>query len=89
VAERCLLAAINGAVELLQDRTDLTPAMLDAVWTTVLGFPAWKGGPLRWADSLGLGRVVDGLCALHARRNTAGEPCELIRRRALRGEGIA
>jgi len=88
VAERCLLAAINGSAELLQDRTDLTPALLDAVWTTALGFPAWKGGPLRCADQMGLDRVVDGLRALLARRNTAGEPCELIRRRALRGEGL-
>jgi len=89
VAERCLLAAINGSAEILQDRTDLTPALLDAVWTTVLGFPAWKGGPLRCADQMGLDRVVKGLGALLARRNTAGEPCEMIRRRALRGEGLA
>jgi len=89
VAERCLLAAINGSAEILQDRTDLSPALLDAVWTTVLGFPAWKGGPLRCADQMGLERVVDGLGALLARRNTAGEPCEMIRRRALRGEGLA
>jgi enoyl-CoA hydratase/carnithine racemase len=89
VAERCLLAAINGAAEILQDRTDLTSAMLDAVWTTTLGFPAWKGGPLYCADQMGLDRVVDGLGALLARRNTTGEPCEMIRRRALRGEGLA
>ena len=89
VAERCLLAVINGSAEVLQDRTDLTPALLDAVWTTVLGFPAWKGGPLRRADQVGLEQVVDGLTTLLARRNTAGEPCEMIRRRALRGEGLA
>jgi len=89
VAERCLLAAINGSAEVLQDQADLTPALLDAVWTTVLGFPVWKGGPLRCADRMGLDRVVDGLGALLARRNTAGEPCEMIRRRAQRGEGLA
>lgn len=89
VAERCLLAAINGSAEVLQDRPDLAPALVDAVWTTVLGFPAWKGGPLRCADRMGLDRVVDGLGALLARRNTAGEPCEMIRRRAQRGEGLA
>lgn len=89
VAERCLLAAINGAAEILQDRTDLNPALIDAVWTTVLGFPSWKGGPLRGADQMGLERVVDGLNTLLARRNTAGAPCEIIRRRAQRGEGLA
>jgi enoyl-CoA hydratase/carnithine racemase len=89
VAERCLMAAINGSVEILQDRTDLTPALVDAVWTSVLGFPTWKGGPLRCADQMGLGRVVAALGALLARRNTAGEPCEMIRRRAARGEGLA
>ena len=89
VAERCLLAAINGAAEILQDRTDLNPALIDAVWTTALGFPAWKGGPLRAADQMGLERVVAGLNGLLVRRNTAGAPSEIIRRRALRGEGLA
>jgi len=89
VAPRCLLAMINGSAEMLQDRPDLTPALVDAVWTTGLGFPVWKGGPLRCADQMGLERVVDGLGALLARRNTVGEPCEMIRRRALRGEGLA
>jgi hypothetical protein len=89
VAERCLMAAINGSAEILQDRPDLSPALVDAVWTTALGFPAWKGGPLRYADQMGLDRVVEALGALLARRNTAGEPCEMIRRRASRGEGLA
>lgn len=89
LAERCLLAAINGAAEILQDRTDLSPALIDAVWTTTLGFPTWKGGPLRCADQMGLPAVVEGLNGLQARRNTAGAPCEIIRRRALRGEGLA
>lgn len=89
VAARCLLASINGAAEILQDRPDLSPALIDAVWTTALGFPAWKGGPLRCADRMGLDQVVEGLNALHARRATAGPPCEIIRRRAERGEGLA
>jgi 3-hydroxyacyl-CoA dehydrogenase len=89
VAERCLLAAINGAAEILQERPDLTAALIDAVWTTALGFPAWKGGPLRCADQMGLSKVAADLEALSARRTTAGAPCELIRRRAQRGEGLA
>ncbi|WP_332771199.1 enoyl-CoA hydratase/isomerase family protein [Phenylobacterium sp.] len=88
IAERCLLAAVNGAAELLQVEDNLSAPLLDAVWTVMLGFPAWKGGPLLQANRAGLGQVVDGLRKLQARRNTAGAPCEIILRCAARGEGL-
>lgn len=88
IAERCMLAVVNGAVELLQVEDNLSASLLDAVWTGMLGFPAWKGGPLLQADRSGLDRVVDGLRKLHARRNTAGAPCEMLLRCAARREGL-
>jgi enoyl-CoA hydratase/carnithine racemase len=88
IAERCMLAVVNGAAELLQVEDNLSVSLLDAVWTSMLGFPAWRGGPLRQADRGGLDKVVDGLRKLHARRNTAGAPCEILLRCAARGEGL-
>ncbi|MDP3852470.1 enoyl-CoA hydratase/isomerase family protein [Phenylobacterium sp.] len=88
IAERCLLAAVNGAAELLQVEDNLTAPLLDAIWTVMLGFPAWKGGPLLQADRTGLDQVVEGLRKLQAKRNTAGAPCEIILRCAARGEGL-
>jgi enoyl-CoA hydratase/carnithine racemase len=89
VTDRLLLAAINGAAEALQQEPDLNPAIVDAAWTSLLGFPAWKGGPLRLANEMGLARVVEHLARLAGRRNTAGAPCEILRRRAERGESLA
>ena len=88
VTDRILLAAINGAAEALQADPALTSALVDAIWTSRLGFPAWKGGPLRLANQMGLTLVIERLARRAAQRNTAGAPCEILRRRAERGDGL-
>jgi hypothetical protein len=90
VLSRCLLAAINGAAELLQSSDQgLSAAAIDGAWSARLGFPAWKGGPLRQAGAMGLDVVVADLKALHARRNTSGAPAAILERCAARGEALA
>ena len=79
VVERCLMAAINGAAHVLDARPDLSPGLVDAVWTARLDFPKWRGGPLYMART----RACDPVASLErwARvRNTAGLPAPLLRR---------
>jgi len=79
IVERCLMAAVNGAAHLLEARPDLSPNLVDAVWTAQLGFPKWRGGPLYMART----HACDPLASLErwARiRNTAGVASPLLRR---------
>jgi enoyl-CoA hydratase/carnithine racemase len=85
VIERCLLAAINAAAGELENAKTRRADIIDAVWTTRIGFPSWKGGPLHQAAQIGLPHVVAQLAARHASRNTCGAPCELLVRTAARG----
>ena len=50
------------------------------------GFPPFRGGPLRWADTLGLPQVVARLRALRAEKGERFEPCPGLVRRAEAGE---
>jgi len=79
IVERCLTAAINGAAHALEARPDLSPNLVDAVWTARLGFPKWRGGPFYMART----HACDPLGCLErgARiRNTAGVAAPLLRR---------
>lgn len=89
VTQRCLYAAVNGAAVFLEARHELNAALIDAVWTTQLGFPRWKGGPLFEAAQLGWTEVVKTLEGWRKRRNTAGPAGELLLRMANEGQSPA
>jgi len=79
IVERCLAAAINGTAHVLEARPDLSPSLVDAVWTAQLGFPKWRGGPLYMART----HACDPLAVLERWtrvRNTAGVAAPLLRR---------
>lgn len=79
VVERCLTAAINGTAHLLDAHPDLSPSLVDAIWTKILGFPKWRGGPLYMART----GACDPLASLNRWskvRNTAGVAAPLLRR---------
>ncbi|MFY8209997.1 MAG: enoyl-CoA hydratase-related protein [Caulobacter sp.] len=79
VVERCLTAAINGTAHVLEAHPDLSPSVVDAIWTKTLGFPKWRGGPLYMART----GACDPLASLERWtkvRNTAGVAAPLLRR---------
>lgn len=82
---RCLNAAISASAEVLTEHPELAPSIVDAVWTTKLGFPRWKGGPLHMTAKTDVAAVVAELDAQNARRPTTGPACPLLRQWALDG----
>ncbi len=58
IVARALYPLVNEAAHLLAEGIATRPGDIDVVWVYGYGFPAFRGGPLRWADSLGLANVV-------------------------------
>jgi 3-hydroxyacyl-CoA dehydrogenase len=56
---RCMLPLVNEGANILLDGTALRAGDIDVVWIYGYGFPAFRGGPMHWADTLGLGVVRD------------------------------
>jgi 3-hydroxyacyl-CoA dehydrogenase len=54
ILERCLFAMINEGARLLDEGVVERPHEIDIVWTQGLGFPAYRGGPMFYADEIGL-----------------------------------
>lgn len=85
VRERLILPMVNEAAKLIEEGVVIRPSDVDVVWRHGYGWPAWKGGPVYWADSVGIGLISDRLHALHESHGAAFEPAALLKRLAADG----
>jgi 3-hydroxyacyl-CoA dehydrogenase len=58
IVERLIFAMINEGLKLLEEGIAQRPGDIDVVYAYGYGFPAWRGGPMHYADSVGLARVL-------------------------------
>jgi 3-hydroxyacyl-CoA dehydrogenase len=56
---RCLLPLVNEGAKIIAEGIALGAVDIDVIYCNGYGFPRLKGGPMFWADSLGLGKVVE------------------------------
>jgi 3-hydroxyacyl-CoA dehydrogenase len=61
IIERCMYALINEGAAILADGIAASPADIDLIWCNGYGFPRARGGPMAYADTLGLATVYDGI----------------------------
>lgn len=61
IIERCVLPLINEGARILEEGIALRASDIDLVWLYGYGFPAWRGGPMHYANTLGIPQVLEGL----------------------------
>ncbi len=66
IVERCLFALINEGAKLLDEGIAERASDIDVVYRNGYGFPAHRGGPLYYADSLGLDHVLRSMAAFRS-----------------------
>ena len=88
ILERTLYALVNEGARVLADGVALRAADIDVVYLTGYGFPAFRGGPMFWADSVGLGKVHERLAALEREHGPRFAPAPLIAELARKGSGF-
>ncbi len=86
IVDRMMLPMIVEAAHALEEGVVGTPAELDMAMLLGLGFPAYAGGPLKYADWLGLAEVVARCDRLAPTLGAALEPTSRMRGLAARGE---
>ena len=82
IVERCILALINVGAIVLDEGIAARASDIDVVWTSGYGFPRWLGGPMFYADTLGLGQVAERIVHYHQRLGHYWRPAALIERLA-------
>jgi 3-hydroxyacyl-CoA dehydrogenase/enoyl-CoA hydratase/3-hydroxybutyryl-CoA epimerase len=85
IAERMSLAIVNEGARCLEDGVVEDADRLDLAMIFGAGFPPFRGGPMRYADTLGLATVVSRLNALRAEKGERYAPAKLLTQLAERG----
>lgn len=78
IQHRMVLALVNEAARCLQEGIIARPEDADLGTVYGLGFPAFLGGALRYADSLGLTRLINMLQELHQDCGPRFQPAEIL-----------
>jgi 3-hydroxyacyl-CoA dehydrogenase len=61
IRERCLFAMVNEGASILAEGIAQRASDIDVVWINGYGWPKHTGGPMFWAEQVGLGRIVERL----------------------------
>jgi 3-hydroxyacyl-CoA dehydrogenase len=89
VLERCLDAIVNEGARALEEKVAERPLDIDMIWIHGYGFPIYRGGPMFFADQVGLPLIHERICRY---RDRLGQqrwaPAPLIARLANEGRGF-
>ena len=59
VLERCLYPMVNEGAKILEEGIAIRGSDIDVTWVNGYGWPVYRGGPMHWADSVGLAEIVE------------------------------
>jgi 3-hydroxyacyl-CoA dehydrogenase len=89
IVERCIYALVNEGAKILEEGIALRASDLDVVYLTGYGFPPFRGGPMHYADTVGLYNVVRAMqrFARNPHANpSVWQPAPLLARLAAEGK---
>ena len=89
IVERCIFVMINEGARILEDGIALRAGDIDLVYLNGYGFPNYRGGPMWYADTIGLKKVYARVCEFHKQLGEAWEPAPLLAQLAKEGKTFA
>jgi 3-hydroxyacyl-CoA dehydrogenase len=89
IADRCILALVNEGARILQEGYALRASDIDIIYINGYGFPAYRGGPMWYADTLGLKTVYQRILQFHNLHGETWEPAPLLKQLAEQGRTFA
>lgn len=90
ILERMMYPMINEGAKILAEGIAARPSDIDVVWLYGYGWPIYRGGPMHWADSVGLKHIADRLAVYAKETNDPSlEPAPLLKKLAAEGKTFA
>jgi 3-hydroxyacyl-CoA dehydrogenase len=90
MVERLLFPMINEGARILREGIAQRPGDIDVIWVYGYGFPVYRGGPMHYADSIGLAYIRDRLTAFADKTcDERHRPAPLLEELAAAGKGFA
>jgi 3-hydroxyacyl-CoA dehydrogenase len=89
IVDRCIYALVNEGARILEEGYALRAVDIDIIYLNGYGFPAYRGGPMWHADTVGLHKVHQRICEFHQQHGELWAPAPLLQRLAESGKTFA
>jgi 3-hydroxyacyl-CoA dehydrogenase len=89
IVDRCVYALVNEGARILEEGFALRAVDIDIIYLNGYGFPAYRGGPMWYADTVGLKKVLERVEEFHKQHGELWEPAPLLKRLAEEGKKFA
>ena len=89
IVDRCIFALVNEGARILEEGFALRPVDIDIIYLNGYGFPAYRGGPMWYADTVGLKKVYNRILEFRDQHGEIWEPAPLLKQLAEQGAAFA
>jgi 3-hydroxyacyl-CoA dehydrogenase len=89
IVDRCVYALVNEGARILEEGFASRAVDIDIIYINGYGFPAYRGGPMWYADTVGLKKVYERVCQFQEQHGETWEPAPLLKRLAEQGKSFA
>lgn len=89
IISRYMAAMVNEAARVVGDGIALRPLDVDVTLLNGYGFPRWRGGPMHYADTIGLDKILKDICRFHEEDPILWQPAPLLEQLAAEGRTFA
>jgi 3-hydroxyacyl-CoA dehydrogenase len=86
IVQRTLYTMVNEGAKILEEGMAQRASDVDVVWIYGYGWPVYRGGPMFWADTEGLQKIVDGLKSVEGKMGKDFSFSQLLLDKAANGE---
>jgi len=89
IVDRCVYALVNEGARILEEGYALRAVDIDIIYINGYGFPAYRGGPMWYADTVGLKKVYERVCEFNREHGEIWRPAPLLKQLAEQGKTFA
>jgi 3-hydroxyacyl-CoA dehydrogenase len=89
IVDRCIYALVNEGARILEEGYALRAVDIDIIYLNGYGFPAYRGGPMWYADTVGLKKVYDRILEFRRDHGEIWEPAPLLKQLTEQGKSFA
>jgi 3-hydroxyacyl-CoA dehydrogenase len=89
IVDRCIYVLVNEGARILEEGIVARAVDIDIIYLNGYGFPAYRGGPMWYADIVGLDKVYRRISEFHQQHGELWEPAPLLKRLAEEGKTFA
>jgi 3-hydroxyacyl-CoA dehydrogenase len=89
ILQRCIYPIVNEGAKTLEEKIAVRPSDLDVIWVNGYGWPVYRGGPMFYADLVGLDKIVDVLKKFQAEYGDDFKPAALLEELVREGKNFS